>query len=49
MTRSKDHTIIRELEHGLVLRRATRKDAEALSVFNAQIHSDHGLDKPDER
>lgn len=41
--------IIKNLSDGLVLRRATLADAEALSDFNARIHSEDGPDKPDER
>lgn len=38
-----------DLGDGLILRRSTPQDAETLSNFNAMIHSDEGLDKPDER
>jgi len=41
--------IIKDLGDGLVLRRATPADADALAVFNSRIHSDDGPDKPDER
>ncbi len=41
--------ILSELGDGLVLRRSTRADAEALASFNASLHSDDGPDKPDER
>ncbi|RPI24049.1 MAG: GNAT family N-acetyltransferase, partial [Chloroflexota bacterium] len=41
-------TIIRELDGGLVMRRATPDDAEALSDFNARIHIEDGQDHPDE-
>ncbi len=41
--------VIRKLDHGLILRRSTREDAEALAAFNARIHSDFGPEKPDER
>ena len=37
------------LGNGLVLRRSTEQDAEALADFNARIQSDEGPDKPDER
>lgn len=37
-----------ELGNGLTLRRSSTRDAEALSDFNARIHSDDGPDKPDE-
>ncbi len=38
-----------DLGDGLVLRSATERDAQALSEFNAHIHSDEGPDQPDER
>lgn len=41
--------IIKELGDGLILRRATRGDTQALIDFNAKIHSDDGPDQPDER
>jgi len=41
--------IIRELGDGLILRRSTQEDAEALATFNAAVHSEQGPDKPDER
>jgi len=34
---------------GLVLRRSTAQDIDALADFNARVHSDEGLDKPDEK
>jgi hypothetical protein len=34
---------------GLVLRRSSGADAEALADFNARVHSDEGPDKPDQR
>src|SRR4030042_3010238 len=37
-----------DLGDGLVLRRSSPQDAQALSDFNARIHSDEGPDKPDE-
>ncbi len=37
------------LGEGLVLRRSCADDAEALADFNARVHSDEGIDKPDER
>ena len=42
-------TIIRDLGYGLVLRRSTIEDAEALATFNAWVHSDEGPDHPDEK
>lgn len=41
--------ILRDMGDGLVLRRSTPDDAEALADFNARVHSDDGWDKPDER
>lgn len=41
--------IIRDLGDGLILRRSTPADAEALADFCARIHSDGGPDKPDLR
>ena len=41
--------ILRDLGDGLVLRRATAADAEALSAFNALMHTEDGPDQPDER
>jgi hypothetical protein len=40
---------IRDLGNGLILRRATKDDAQALSEFNGRIHSDEGPDKSDKR
>ncbi len=37
------------LGDGLLLRRSSIQDAEALAEFNARIHSDEGPDKPDEK
>jgi GNAT superfamily N-acetyltransferase len=45
----KKKDIIRNLGDGLILRRSTIEDAEALGKFNAQLHSDEGPDKPDEK
>ena len=42
-------TIIKDLGAGLILRRSTPEDVDALADFNARIHSDDGPDKPDER
>ena len=41
--------MIKQLDGGLVLRRASREDAEKLARFNAVIHSEEGPDQPDER
>jgi hypothetical protein len=38
-----------DLGNGLVLRRSTAQDAQALVEFNSKVHSDEGPDKPDER
>lgn len=48
-TRQKEKTILRDLGDGLILRRTTEADTEALVAFNAQIHSDEGPEKPDLR
>ncbi|MGC9350312.1 MAG: GNAT family N-acetyltransferase [Anaerolineae bacterium] len=40
--------VIRDLGDGLVLRRATPADDEALVDFNARVHSDVGWETPDE-
>jgi hypothetical protein len=40
---------LQDLGAGLVLRRSTSADAQALSEFNARIHSDDGPESPDER
>ena len=39
----------RDLGDGLLLRRATPADAEALAGFNAQIHRDRDAKEPNER
>src|SRR5574342_812775 len=41
--------ILRELGDGLILRRSSPADAEALADFCARIHSDNGPDQPDLR
>jgi hypothetical protein len=41
--------ILRDLGDGLVLRRSTPADAEALGEFNARVHSDDGPEQPDEK
>jgi len=41
---TKDETFLRELGDGLVLRRATMEDTDALVDFNARIHSEEGPD-----
>jgi hypothetical protein len=45
----KKEGILRDLGNGLVMRRSTPADVEALAEFNARVHSDEGPDKPDER
>ncbi len=45
-TLTRAHTILRDLGDGLILRRSTPDDAEALGAFNASIHSDDGPDQP---
>jgi hypothetical protein len=42
-----DETCVRDLGEGLVLRRATLNDTEALVDFNARVHSDEGWDAPE--
>ncbi|MBT3392054.1 MAG: GNAT family N-acetyltransferase [Chloroflexi bacterium] len=42
-------TILKDLGGGLILRRATPADTDALAKFNATVHSDDGPDKRDER
>ena len=37
---TKGQTFLRDLGHGLVMRRSTPEDADALAEFNAQIHGD---------
>ena len=44
-----EKTIIKNLGAGLILRRSTSDDADALADFNASIHSDDGPEKTDER
>jgi hypothetical protein len=52
-TMTASHAITEQLPmnlgDGLILRRSTVKDAEALADFNARIQSDKGPDQPDER
>lgn len=42
-------TLPQNLGDGLVLRHATAADADALALFNSRIHSEDGMDKPEER
>ncbi|MBN1304483.1 MAG: GNAT family N-acetyltransferase [Anaerolineales bacterium] len=41
--------VIKNLGAGLVLRRSSVKDLDAIARLNARVHSDDGPDKPDER
>lgn len=41
---TKQQTILRDLGNGLVMRRSTPGDAEALAEFNGRIHGDDALD-----
>ena len=41
---TKGQTILRDLGGGLILRRSTSKDVEALAEFNSAIHSDNEQD-----
>ncbi len=40
--------IIRELDEGLILRRATAADTEALAAFHGDMHRDAGAEEPEE-
>jgi hypothetical protein len=42
-------TLPRDLGDGLVLRRATQADTQALADFDAQIHRDRGMEEPNPR
>src|SRR5215217_6914289 len=42
---TKQHTILRDLGNGLIMRCATPQDAEALGGFNADIHGVNELDR----
>jgi len=44
--RTQVHTILRDLGDGLILRRATLDDAEALATFNAHIFRTTGSEQP---
>ncbi len=41
---TKGQTILRDLGNGLVMRRSTREDAEALAEFNGRIHGENEAD-----
>jgi hypothetical protein len=49
MNSVQEKKILKDLGAGLILRRSVPDDADALADFNSRIHSDDGLDKPDER
>lgn len=50
MTAAKDKpVVIRDLGDGLILRRSSQEDTEALATFNATVHSDEGPEHPDEK
>lgn len=42
-------TVLRDLGNGLILRRSTAQDAEALATFNAEIHGNRRENRPDHR
>jgi hypothetical protein len=46
---TQEQTMIRDLGDGLVLRRSSVQDADALAEFNATIHSDDGPEYPDDK
>lgn len=46
-TKNKTELLLRDLGNGLILRRASVEDAEALADINGRMHSDEGPDKPD--
>ena len=48
-TSSEGGTLPRDLGDGLLLRRATPTDADALADFNAQVHRDRDAKEPNER
>jgi len=48
-SKEQSNLIPRQLEDGLLLRRSTLADTQALVDFNSRVHSDDGPDKPDER
>lgn len=48
-TTMQDKLFIRDLGDGLILRHASKRDANALADFNSRIHSDGGWDQPDSR
>ena len=46
---TKPELLIRDLGNGLILRRASVEDADALATMNSIMHSDDGPDKPNMR
>lgn len=49
MNARQETTVLKDLGAGLILRRSSPADAEALAAFNGLVHSDDGPSKPDER
>ena len=49
MNTLQEKIILKDLGAGLILRRSSPEDADALADFNARVHSDDGPEKPDER
>ncbi len=45
----KSDLFLRDLGEGLILRRASAEDADAVADINSRMHSDDGPDKPDPR
>src|SRR5512140_3819445 len=41
---TKQQTVLRDLGDGLIMRRGTREDADALAEFNGKIHGENPLD-----
>lgn len=48
-TNQNSKLILRDMGDGLVMRCSSPADADALSEFNARVHSDDGWEKPDDR
>jgi hypothetical protein len=49
LSSNNEPAVLRTLQDGLILRRATAADVEALVEFNSRVHSDDGPEHPDER
>jgi hypothetical protein len=49
LSNNNEPAVLRTLQDGLILRRATAADVEALVAFNSWVHSDDGPEQPDER